>query len=486
MALLQIVGLGPGPWTSLPLGTYQMLQPNKKIFLRTAWHPIVNDLNQNGIGYESFDSHYDQAESFDALHEEIVDTLFRKAKEYGEIVYAVPGHPGFGEPTVQLALMRAASAGVDTHIGTGHSMLDEFLYRFGADLGDGLLLLDGTRLDPLQLNPSLHTIILHTYNQVIAGEVKVQLMEIYPDDYQVKVARAVGIPEEERIEQVSLHELDRLSWVDHLTAVYLPKTTDERAAHRQFSKLTEIVQILRSPDGCPWDREQTHQSIRKNVIEEAYEVAEAIDLDDPDALSEELGDLLLQVALHTQIASEEGMFTIYDTIQSINDKLIRRHPHVFGTKQADDAEAAVTNWEEIKRQEKKAKGLPEETSLLGSVSASMPAMTVAAKLQSLAAKVGFEWTNIDGVYAKLEEELEELRDTKEKAEELGDVLFVLVNLARYLKVDPEEALAKTNQKFRRRFSYIEKMLSNQGKSFADTTLEEMDSWWNEAKKVEKS
>lgn len=486
MAVLQITGLGPGPWTSLPFGTYQLLQPDKKIFLRTAWHPIVRELNEKGIGYESFDAHYDQAESFDALHEEIVDTLMLKAKEYGEIVYAVPGHPGFGEPTVQLALEKAAVAGVDIHIGAGHSILDEFLYRFGADLGDGLLLLDGTRFDPLQLNPSLHTIILHTYNQVIAGEVKVQLMEIYPDDYQVKVARAVGIPEEERIEQVPLHELDRLPWVDHLTAVYLPKTTDERAAHRQLSKLVEIVQILRSPEGCPWDREQTHQSIRKNVIEEAYEVAEAIDLGDPDALSEELGDLLLQVALHTQIASEEGMFTIYDTIQSINDKLIRRHPHVFGTKQADDAEAVVTNWEEIKRQEKKAKGLPEDTSLLGSVSASMPAMTVAAKLQSLAAKVGFEWTDIDGVYAKLEEELEELRDTKDKAEELGDVLFVLVNLARYLKVDPEEALAKTNQKFRRRFSYIEKMLSNQGKSFADTTLEEMDSWWNEAKKVEKS
>jgi tetrapyrrole methylase family protein/MazG family protein len=370
-------------------------------------------------------------------------------------------------------------------VGNGHFMFDEMLHWFDIDPTEGFLVLDGVQFDPLQANPSLHTVILQTYSQVIAGDLKLQLMDIYPDDFPVTVARAVGIPGEERLERVALYELDRLSWIDYLTVVYLPKTTDERATHRQFSKLVEIVRVLRSPDGCPWDREQTHQSIRKNVLEEAYEVAEAIDLNDPDGLREELGDLLLQVALHGQMAAESGAFSVYDAIQSINDKLIRRHPHVFGGKQAEDAEAAVVNWEEIKRQERIAKGLPEERSLLESVSANMPAMSVAYKLQALAADAGFEWEDVAGVYDKLEEELNELREAEDETEELGDVLFVLVNLARFLLVDPEEALAKTNQKFRRRFAYIEKMLSDQGKTFSDTSLEEMDTWWNEAKKIEK-
>lgn len=485
MAVVEIAGLGPGSWTSLPLGSYQLLQSGKQIFLRTAWHPIAKELNAQGIGFRSFDAEYEQAADFAALHEEIADTLLREAVEQGEIVYAVPGHPGVGEPTVRLLLAKATETGVEIRIGTGHSMLDELLHRFHIDPTEGFLVLDGVQFDPLQANPSLHTIILQTYNLVVAGDLKVQLMEIYPDDFPVTVARAVGIPGEERVERVALYELDRLPWIDHLTVVHLPKTTDERATHRQFSKLVEIVRVLRSPDGCPWDREQTHQSIRKNVIEEAYEVAEAIDLDDPDGLREELGDLLLQVALHGQMAAESGTFSVYDAIQSVNDKLIRRHPHVFGNKQAKDAEAALGNWEEIKRQERVAKGLPEQSSLLESVSSNLPAMLVAYKLQALAAKAGFEWEDVAGVYAKLEEELNELQETEDKAEELGDVLFVLVNLARFLRVDPEEALAKTNQKFRKRFAYIEKMLSNQGKSFSDTNLEEMDRWWNEAKKVEK-
>lgn len=485
MAVIHIAGLGPGAWTSLPIGTYQLLQEGNRIFVRTENHPVVKELQKQGISFQSFDKHYDAAENFDLLFNDIVDTLFAAAKEYGEIIYAVPGHPRIGEQTVQLAIEKAVSANLEIQVGPGHSFLDEFLTRFQVEPAEGMLILDAGRFHTLQLNPSLNTIILQAYNQVIAGDVKVQLMEIYPDDYSVTVARAIGIAGEERLEKVPLYQLDRLDWIDHLTAIYLAKTEDERIANRQFSRLVEIVDILRSPEGCPWDREQTHHSIRKNVIEEAYEVAEAIDLNDPDALSEELGDLLLQVALHTQMAKEEGIFTIYDTVQAINDKLIRRHPHVFGTKNAEDAEAALTNWEEIKRQEKRDKGLPEGDSVLDSISSSLPAMMIATKIQSAAAKVGFEWPDLNGVYAKLEEELEELRETEDKTEELGDVLFVLVNLARYLKVDPEESLSQTNQKFRRRFAYIEKSLSNQGKTLTEASLEEMDFWWNEAKKVEK-
>lgn len=485
MSCIHIVGLGPGSWAGLPLGTYQILQAGTRVFLRTDRHPVVKDLERKGIRFESFDDLYERAEDFESLYREITDRLFREARVHGEIVYAVPGHPGVAERTVRIALEKAAEVGVDVKLGPGHSFLDELLLRVGVDPTEGLLVVDGINLQAKILNPSLHTIVVQVYNPEIAGDAKLTLMELYPDDYPVTVARAAGVEGEERIERVPLYELDRLDWIDHLTTLYVPATTEERIVHRQFSKLVEIVRILRSPGGCPWDREQTHRSIRKHVIEEAYEVAEAIDLEDPDALSEELGDLLLQVALHSQIAAEEGTFTIYDTLQAINDKLVRRHPHVFGEKGAENAEEALTNWEEIKRREKRDRGIPERSSLLDSVSGSMPAMWVAYRLQKKAAEVGFEWPDLEGVIAKLKEELEELRTTRDKTEELGDVLFVLVNLARYLKVDPEEALAKTNVKFRRRFGYIEKKLREQGKSFADSDLEEMDRWWNEAKKIEK-
>ncbi|WP_200757357.1 bifunctional methyltransferase/pyrophosphohydrolase YabN [Effusibacillus dendaii] len=483
MATIQIVGLGPGSWTSMPLGTYEQIQNAKPLILRTERHPVVEILAQKGISYRSLDEQYEQAEDFDSLYETIVEMLFQEAKEQGEIVYAVPGHPGVAERTVQIALQKSAGAQVDVVIGPGHSFLDELLLRVGVDPTEGLLILDGTSPRADQLNPALHTVFVQVYNQSVAADVKLTLMDVYPDDYPVTVTRAVGVEGEERIEQVPLYELDRIEWIDHLTTLYLAKSEEERITHRQFSKLVEIVRILRSPEGCPWDREQTHQSIRKHVIEEAYEVAEAIDLEDPDALAEELGDLLLQVALHAQIASEEGTFTVFDTIQAINDKLIRRHPHVFGDRQANDAEEAVVSWEETKRREKQAKGTTEK--LLDSVPAGMSAMQVAYKLQKKAAEVGFEWQSIDGVLDKLREELDELQATEDKADELGDVFFVLVNLARYLKLDPEACLAKTNLKFRRRFGYVEEKLEEQGKKLTESSLEEMDEWWNKAKLVEK-
>ncbi|WP_018131765.1 bifunctional methyltransferase/pyrophosphohydrolase YabN [Effusibacillus pohliae] len=485
MATVHIVGLGPGSWAGLPLGTYQILQEGKPIFLRTERHPVVQELKRRGIPFQPLDELYERAEDFESLYREIVEFLLREAKQRGEIVYAVPGHPGVAERTVQIALEKGPAAGVQIKLGPGHSFLDELLLRVGVDPTDGLLILDGTGLHVQHLNPAIHTVLVQVYNQDVAADVKLSLMEIYPDDYPVTVARAVGVDGEERIERVPLYELDRLDWVDHLTTLYIAGTDKPPAAHRQFSKLLEIVGILRSPGGCPWDREQTHQSIREHVIEEAYEVAEAIDRDDPDALCEELGDLLLQVALHAQIAAEEGTFTVYDTIQAINEKLIRRHPHVFGDKHAADADAALTNWEAIKLREKQDKGLPQQNSILDAVPGGQPAMMVSYKLQKKAAAVGFEWPNIGGVFEKLKEEVEELRVSEDKAEELGDVLFVLVNLARYLKVDPEAALAKANLKFRRRFGYIEQKLAEQGKTFADSNLDEMDAGWNEAKGLEK-
>ncbi|MGZ4164356.1 MAG: nucleoside triphosphate pyrophosphohydrolase, partial [Tumebacillaceae bacterium] len=258
--------------------------------------------------------------------------------------------------------------------------------------------------------------------------------------------------------------------------------------NRQLWKFVEIIAALRDPDtGCPWDLKQTHQSLRPYVLEEAYEVADAIDRDDPFDLADELGDLLLQIVLHAQIGAEEGTFDIYDVVQAVSDKMIRRHPHVFGGgMEADTSEQVVANWAEIKAQEKEEKGV-EETSLLDAVPASLSAMMAAYKIQKKAASVGFDWDNISDVYQKVKEEINELEETVDDTSgELGDLFFALVNLARFLKVDPEAALAKTNHKFRSRFAYIEQRLLEAGKTPDQSTLEEMDRLWNEAKNAERA
>lgn len=481
---ITVVGLGAGDLDQLPYGIYRTLKQAAHLYLRTQEHPVVGQLREKGIAFASFDDTYERHESFEEVYADIADQLFAGAQQHGPIVYAVPGHPLVAERTVQLLLQQGASRGVEIEIGGGQSFIDPLFARLKIDPIEGFSLLDGTALRPDQVSPGLHTIVAQVYDAFVASDVKLTLMEILPDDYQVTVATAVGVAGQERIETVPLYELDRLDHFGNLSLVYVPPTRDERVSYRQFSYLKEIVAILRSPDGCPWDREQTHQSIRKNLIEETYEVLETIDDDDPDAMCEELGDLLMQIMLHSQMAAEDGYFTVDDVVAALNEKLIRRHPHVFGEKSANDSEEALANWQEIKAQEKAAKGIDvAAASQLSGIPRDLPALMYAYKLQKKAAQVGFDWDDVADVYAKVEEEYRELREAteEERAGELGDLLFAVVNLARFLGLDPEEALALTNNKFKQRFSYIEEKLRAAGRSFAETDLTEMDQWWEEAK-----
>lgn len=490
MAKVTIVGLGPGSWSGLPLGTLQLLESQQvsggPIFLRTERHPVVDDLRAKGIVFVALDDYYEAADAFEEVYQKITDRVLAEAKQQGEVLYAVPGHPGVAETTVQLLRQQSPAAGVEVVIGPGHSFLDDLLIAVGVDPVDGMVLLDGTSLLPRQLNPSLHTIITQVYNREVASDVKLTLMQQYPDEYPVTVIKAIGVEGEQRVEIVQLYELDHLDWIDHLTSVYVPATHEEAVVNRQLWKFVDIIAALRDPDtGCPWDLKQTHQSLRPYVLEEAYEVADAIDRDDAFDLSEELGDLLLQIVLHAQIGAEEGTFDIFDVIQSVSDKMIRRHPHIFGTGQAETSEEVVANWAEIKAQEKAGRGEVSE-SILDGVPASLSAMMAAYKIQKKAASVGFDWDDISYVYQKVKEEINELEETQDdKAGELGDLLFALINLARFLKIDPEEALAKTNRKFRTRFAHIEKRLRELGKTPEQSTLEEMDRLWDEAKKLER-
>ena len=241
---------------------------------------------------------------------------------------------------------------------------------------------------------------------------------------------------------------------------------------------------LRAPDGCPWDREQTFDSIKRHTLEETYEVMEAIEDRDWPALCEELGDLLLQPVFYSQMASEEGLFAVEDSLRSINEKLIRRHPHIFGDVVAETADAVLTNWDAIKKQEKAEKGATP-AGLLDGIAKTLPALLEAKEISSRAAKAGFDWENAGQVVEKLHEELGELERAEsadEREGEIGDLFFVLVNLARFYKVDPEQALRRTNVKFKKRFAYMEARLAAEGRAVTGTPVAELENYWQEAKK----
>lgn len=254
-----------------------------------------------------------------------------------------------------------------------------------------------------------------------------------------------------------------------------------------FDGLVEIMRKLRGPGGCPWDAEQTHESLTRYLLEETYEVIEAIDSRSADHIKEELGDLLLQPVFHAAIAEEAGSFTIKDVIRTLCDKLIRRHPHVFGDVKISDSNAQIENWEKIKKQEKKE----ERTSALSGVPPHLPSLLKATKITEKAARVGFDWEHIDQVVAKVMEELHEFeeamisRDNEHMEAELGDLLFAVVNLGRFLSINPEEALRKTINRFQKRFQHVEDSLQSQGLTMNEASLQEMDQLWEEAKTLEK-
>ena len=272
-----------------------------------------------------------------------------------------------------------------------------------------------------------------------------------------------------------------------------PKLPAKLASGAGFERLVEIMARLRAPDGCPWDREQTFDTIKPYLLEETYEVMDSIDARDWDGLADELGDLLLQVVFFSQMAKEAGYFDVTDAIEAINSKLVRRHPHVFADGDAKTSDEVLRTWDEIKATEKAAAAKANEKpkGLLANVPRSLPALMEASKIASRAAGAGFDWNNVDEVLEKLREELVELDGARKAGsaealqDEIGDLLFVIVNIARFLKVDPEQALRGTNSKFRRRFAHVEQGLEQQGKSPKEAPIEEMERLWQEAKIEEK-
>lgn len=481
---IEIVGLGAGDLDQLPLGVYRKLLKSAHVFLRTKEHPVVQELEKEGFRYISFDHIYERHEQFSEVYQEIARVLLNQARSQ-PVIYAVPGHPLVAEQTVQLLLEQGPKEQVEIVIGGGGSFIDALFTSLKIDPIEGFQLLDGTDLHAGQLQMDQHLIICQIYDQFVASNVKLTLMEKYPDDYEVWIVTAAG-SKNEAMEKVPLYELDRSVTINNLTSVYIPPVQDDAIMWKNFSKLRDIIAILRGPNGCPWDLKQTHESLKTYLIEETFEVIEAINSEDVDHLIEELGDVLLQVMLHAQIGEDEGYFSIDDVIEGLCAKMIRRHPHVFGTGKAENAEEVVKNWQEIKQQEKES---VQSASLMDGVSMAQPNLLRAFELQKKAAKVGFDWEDIGPAMEKVKEELQEfvaeLDGTEEgllhAKQEFGDLLFAFVNVARFLQINPEEALFATNQKFIRRFQHVEEKVKESGRTFAEHTLSELDVYWEDAK-----
>ncbi|KML41515.1 nucleoside triphosphate pyrophosphohydrolase [Cytobacillus firmus] len=480
MKKITILGLGAGDLNQLPFGVYRQLKNTEALYLRTKEHPVLRDLEQEGLTYQSFDHIYEKHEQFEEVYEEICEFLLNEALAK-EITYGVPGHPLVAERTVQLLIERAPQRGIEIIIGGGQSFLDPLFQSLKIDPIEGFQLLDGTDLKRDEIQVVQHVIIGQVYDQFIASDVKLTLMEKLPYDYEVYIVTAAG-SSEEVIKKVQLHELDHNMELNNLTSVYVPPVKDETVLYKDFSKLRSIIAELRGPNGCPWDKKQTHESLKKYLIEEAYELIEAIDNEDTEHMTEELGDVLLQVMLHAQIGEDEGYFAIDDVIEGLSEKMVRRHPHVFGDAQAENEEDVLKNWQSIKQEEKG----DNQESMMDSVPKSFPNLMRAAEIQKKAAKAGFDWKEVEPAWEKVKEEIAEFEKeaadfSPEMEPEFGDILFALVNIARFYKIDAEDAVRKTNEKFIRRFKYVEERVMMSGRKFEDFTLEQLDEFWNEAK-----
>lgn len=479
-----LLGLGPGEARLLTHEAWEWLRSIQELYVRTDQHPVVQELPA-GVHVHSFDWLYRQGQSFDAVYTAIVEKVIELAHRPQGVTYAVPGHPLVAEATGPEILRRAQAEGLPIRVIEGLSFLEPTFTALGLDPFPRLVLLDALELGTWHVPsfpPDAPVLIAQIYDRMSASEVKLTLNAFYPDEHPVTLVHAAGT-KQQQIEHLRLYEIDRSPHLGLMSALYVPPLGEATS----MEAFLEIVAHLRAPDGCPWDRQQTHKSLRSHLLEEAYEVLAAIDADDPQALQEELGDLLLQVALHAQIASEEGEFNFTDVVRGIHHKIVRRHPHVFGTLKVEGVEGVLRNWERLKQAEREANG-QEERSLLAGVPLALPALTQAQELQDRAARVGFDWPEIAPVWEKVREELQEVLtapDERAREKELGDLLFAVVNLARWYKVDAESALRATNQRFRQRFAHIEQRAREMGRVLGEMTLAEMDALWEEAKHKEK-
>lgn len=471
MMKITVAALGPDRAEQMTLEAAHALMDAGRIVLRTARHGAARWLEEKGIAYESLDALYDGAEDFDALNERAADAVMEAAA--GGLCYGVP------EPSSDATVWALARRNARLRIIGGVGQENDILV--GA-MEAGMMARGGHSTSAaidfpwVPIRPSMPLIVTELNSPLLAGEVKIRLLDVYAPDTEVLFGK----------ERISLDALDRQAKYDHLSCVYIPASPMTERARYTFDDLLRVMERLRRPgDGCPWDLEQTHESLRQYIIEEAYEAVDAIDRGDTEKIADELGDVLLQVVFHAQVGKDHGTFDITDVTTSICHKMITRHAHIFGDIVCETSADVLKSWEAIK---KKEKGLQDTTGAMRDVPDRLPALMRAGKVQSKAGQVGFDWDDAVQALEKVREETAEVRAELDAdgavEEELGDLLFSVVNVARLAGVQPELALAAATEKFIKRFARMERAVLAEGKQLKGMLPAEMDVFWNAAKREE--
>jgi tetrapyrrole methylase family protein/MazG family protein len=475
-----VVGLGPGGAEYVTDHTRAEIARVPHRYLRTGVHPCAH-LVPVAV---TFDEVYEAADTFASVYAEITDRLVAAAHEHGEVLYAVPGSPLVLERTVRFL---RADERIECVVHPAMSFLDLVYARLGIDpVEAGITMVDGHEFATAAAGLAGPLLVAHTHANWVLSDIKLAV-EGATGEEPVVILQRLGAPDE-LVTHTTWAELDRTVDADHLTCIYIPHLAAPVGA--ELVRFHQLARTLR--EQCPWDQEQTHQSLVRYLLEETYEVVDALqalDPDDPDTdehLLEELGDLLYQIEFHATIAEQEGRFTMADVAKGVHDKLVRRHPHVFppegGEKVvADDTTTVLANWDAIKQVEK------QRTSVFDGVPHSLPALSYADAVQRKAAKVGFDWPDVDGALPKIAEEAAEVREAaasgtpEDVHDELGDLLFAVVNVARHLGVEPESALRAATLKFRGRFEQVEALARERGIELRGAPLATLDALWDDVK-----
>jgi tetrapyrrole methylase family protein/MazG family protein len=466
--MISIVML-PAP-EALTIAQKKVLKNVHQIFVQTRLHPSADFLLEMSIDALSMDDLFESSEDFDALNDAIADRLCKA----GDCVYIATGNI---QNSQLPAIKKAAQAHnvrvlVLPHLRAGEVAFPEREPALAVSAHDL----------PEQIDPEQNYVVEEIDSRISAGEAKLFLSEFYPDESAVFLA-SIGKDGIYATREIMLCELDRQKSYDATTILYVEKTQYEARSRHGFDDVMRIVRRLRAPNGCPWDREQTHASLKNALLEESYELIDAIDEDDEAHICEELGDVLLQIAMHAVIAEEQSAFTARDACTELVEKLIYRHPHVFGSIRVSGSDEVLKNWDALKMSQR---GQTSQTQVLKSVPKSFPALLRSRKVQKKAADVGFDWSCANDAFYKISEETEELRVAMEQGsnveEEMGDLLFAVVNVARLLKLEPEFLLMQATDKFIDRFEQMEAFAQARGNELKNLSFKEQDKLWDEVKK----
>jgi len=477
---ITLLGLGPGSPEMLTREAWDWLMALDTLYMRTKLLPITANL-PGKIKLVCFDDIYGDMADCETINKAIVEKILSLGREnLNGVTYAVPGHPFVAEATCPEIAERAEAEGIPVRVIDGLSFLEPTIRALGLDTINNLVLVDAVNLCFRQtpgFSPSSPALITRIYSQATAADVKLALMSVYPDDHPVRLVHGVGT-RDERVEDLPLNVMDQNQEKGLLSSLYVPPLS----ANASFESFQEVVARLRAPDGCPWDREQTHQSLRPFLIEEAYEALDALDREDMPDLQEELGDLLLQIVLHAQIAAEDGDFNIHHVLDGIGTKLIRRHPHVFSDVDVEDVSGVIHTWELVKAEERRENGAEGKQGMLDGVPQALPALLQAEEVIERVKRAAFNRLEDIGNVSAVEEGLSLIENAagNQLEEIIGELLLAIASLAHSNGIGTEDALRKTLTRFRARFGRMETRALAAGSRLVELSAEEKERLWEQA------